>query len=374
MLDFDQLRHLIGLNLIEGVGPILAKRLVAYCGSPKEVFRQPVSQLSKIPGIGEIMAKVVSRSHHVLEKADEELQFCNQHRVAIITYLDETYPARLKFCDDSPTLLFLQGNTDLNAGRMVNVVGTREPSAYGKTFTEKLVEELAAFDLTIVSGMAYGIDITTHKACLQHKIPTIGVMAHGMDVIYPGAHSNVANKMVSGNGAILTEFMSGTGPDKENFPKRNRIVAGMCDATIVIETGVKGGSMITARLANDYSRDVFALPGSPFNEKSQGCNFLIKTNRAALFENASDIAQLMGWKTREKEDTCVPANIQTRLMVDLTDDEKLVTGLLAENGKLMVDKISLRLDQPVSKVSVTLLNLEFKGAVRSLPGKMYELA
>lgn len=369
MHDPDQLQHLIGLGLMEGVGPVLTKRLVAYCGSPREVFAQKTSQLAKVPGIGTILAKIITQSSAVLEKAAREIKFCEQHKIRILTYQDEAYPQRLKFCEDSPPVLFLQGNTPLNASRMINIVGTREPSLYGKNFTEKLIEDLVYYDVTIVSGMAYGIDITTHKTCLKYDIPTIGVMAHGMDMIYPAAHSNIANKMVK-NGAIMTEFLSGTGPDKENFPKRNRIVAGLCDATIVIETGLKGGSMITARLANDYSRDVFALPGSPDNEKARGCNFMIKTQRAALFENAEDIAQLMGWKIEQH----IAAEPQAKMLINLTDEEQLVTSLLAQKGKLMVDSISLNLNQPVSKISVTLLNLEFKGAVRSLPGKVYELA
>lgn len=370
MKDVDQLHYLIGLGLIEGVGPVLAKRLISFCGSPRDVFYEKSPLLAKVPGIGTVLAGAVSKSMHVLDRAAKEVEFIREHKIKALTYLDEAYPHRLRFCDDSPVVLFLQGETDLNAGRMINIVGTREPSEYGKKFTEKLVEDLAGYDLTIVSGMAYGIDITTHRSCLKNHIPTVGVMAHGMDMIYPASHSNIANKMLKQGGAILTEFLSETGPDKENFPKRNRIVAGMCDATIVIETGLKGGSMITARLANDYSRDVFALPGSPNNKKASGCNFLIKTHRAALFETAEDIARFMGWPSNQAK----PAENQKSTSMDLDAEEQLVTRLLAEKGRLMVDNISLCLEQPVSKLSVTLLNLEFKGAIRALPGKVYELA
>jgi len=366
--DFDRIQHIIGLTLIEGVGHVLAKRMIAYCGGPKEVFEEKANKLLLVPGVGDFVARMVVNSSKVLDRAAKEIEFCIKNNVSIHSYFDEKYPNRLKNCEDGPAFIFVKGNADLNAHRMINIIGTREPSAYAKDFTEKLVSDLAPYGITIVSGMAYGIDITAHRACLKNKVPTIGVVAHGLDRIYPQAHTNTATKMLE-HGAVLSEFLTGNQPDKENFPKRNRVVAGMCDATVVIETGVKGGSMITARLANDYNRDVFALPGKPNDEKATGCNFMIKTNRAALFENATDIAQTMNWE--------LPTNgkplTQTSLFIELTDEEKSVTNLLSTKGKMMIDHISGELAQPVSKVSVTLLNLEFKGAVRSLPGKQYEL-
>lgn len=368
MREFERLQYLIGLTLIEGVGHVLAKRLVAYCGSPQEVFNEKASRLTKVPGVGDFIARMVTNSSKVLEKAERELAFCEKHKIKVLGYFHEDYPHRLGNCEDGPAFLFVQGQANLNASRMINIVGTRNASAYGKNFTEKLVEDLAPYGVSVVSGMAFGIDITTHKTCLAQQVPTIGVVAHGMHKIYPAAHSHIANQMVNDKGAIITEFLSDAEPDKENFPRRNRIVAGMCDATIVIETGLKGGSMITARLANDYNRDVFALPGRPNEEKSKGCNFMIKSNRAALFESAEDIIQLMGWQQAQ-----AAKPVQISLPVNLTDEEKMIAGLLAQQGKLMLDKISLSLEQPVSRVSVTLLNLEFKGAIRALPGKVYEL-
>ena len=365
--DFDKIQHIIGLTLIEGVGHVLAKRMIAYCGGPKEVFEEKANKLLLVPGVGDFVARMVVNSKKVLERAQKEIDFSLKNNISIYTYFDEEYPNRLKNCEDGPAFIFVKGVANLNSQRMINIIGTRDPTPYAKEFTEKLVKELQPFNLTIVSGMAYGIDITAHRSCLKNKIPTIGVVAHGLDRIYPQAHANTAIKMLE-QGAILSEFLTGNQPDKENFPKRNRVVAGMCDATIVIETGVKGGSMITARLANDYNRDVFALPGKPSDEKSAGCNFMIKTNRAALFESANDIAQTMNWE--------LPTNgkplTQTSMFIEYTEEEKQVTNVLAK-GKMMVDLISLELAQPVSKVSVTLLNLEFKGAVRSLPGKQYEL-
>lgn len=366
--DFDKIQHIIGLTLIEGVGHVLAKRMIAYCGGPKEVFQEKANALLMVPGVGDFVARMVVNSKKVLERAQKEIDFSIKNNISIYCYFDEEYPNRLKNCEDGPSFIFVKGNVNLNVHRMINIIGTREPTPFAKEFTEKLVKDLLPYDLTIVSGMAYGIDIAAHRACLKNKIPTIGVVAHGLDRIYPQAHTTTATKMLE-NGAILSEFLTGNQPDKENFPKRNRVVAGMCDATIVIETGVKGGSMITARLANDYNRDVFAMPGKPGVDKSAGCNFMIKTNRAHLFENATDIAQIMSWQ--------LPTNgkplTQTSMFIEYTEEEKLVTNILQSKGKMMVDLISLELAQPVSKVSVTLLNLEFKGAVRSLPGKQYEL-
>ncbi|HLP10510.1 MAG TPA: DNA-processing protein DprA [Flavobacteriales bacterium] len=366
--DFDKIQHIIGLTLIEGVGHVLAKRMIAYCGGPKEVFAENANKLLLVPGVGDFVARMVRNSKTVLERAEYEIGFCIKNNIDIHTYLDDKYPHRLKNCEDGPCFIFAKGTGDLNAQHMVNIIGTREPSPYGKEFTEQLVAALAPHGLTIVSGMAYGIDITAHRACLKNNVPTIGVVAHGLDRIYPESHTVTAKKMLA-QGAILSEFLTGNKPDKENFPKRNRVVAGMCDATIVIETGIKGGSMITARLANDYNRDVFALPGKPNDEKAVGCNFMIKTNRAHLFENARDIAEIMGWPAIGEKKPLT----QTSMFIEYTEEEKRLTEVLKTKGKMMVDLISLELALPVSKVSVTLLNLEFKGAVRSLPGKVYEL-
>lgn len=364
-VHFDRNRHIIGLTLIEGVGHVLAKRMIAYCGGPEEVFKEKANKLQHVPGVGDFIARMVVNSKKVLERAEAELKFCMKSGVHVHTFLDDEFPVRLKNCEDAPAFIFARGNLNLNVQRMVNIIGTREPSQAGKEFTEKLVEDLKAYNLTIVSGMAYGIDITAHKACLKNGIPTIGVVAHGMDMIYPSSHENIARKMME-NGGIMSEFLTGSGPDRENFPKRNRVVAGMCDATIVIETGVKGGSMITARLANDYNRDVFALPGRNTDEKSKGCNFLIKSNRAALFESVNDIIEVMGWEVKS-------SSVQTSLFIELTEEEKPIAELLKFKGRYLLDLISADLGIPVSKVSVILLNMEFKGVVRSLPGKVYEL-
>jgi DNA processing protein len=259
---------------------------------------------------------------------------------------------------------------DLNVPRVVSIVGTRKPTDYGREFTEKLVKELVQCDVLVLSGLAYGIDITAHRAALQNELQTVAVVAHGMDEVYPGTHRSVAEKMMR-HGGMLSEYMSDTNPDKENFPSRNRIVAGMSDAIIVIETALKGGSMITANLGNDYNRDVFALPGKITDEASIGCNRLIRSNRAALMESPQDFIEAMGWQPSKKDKN---KSIQPQLFVDLDETEMKLINLIKSNGNTGIDLLSVESGITMSQLSALLLNLEFKGAVRSLPGKIYTLA
>lgn len=367
MLDED-LKFAIGLTLIEGVGPVTAKKLIAYCGSAEAVFSEKKNKLVKIPDIGEYTARNVVKSD-VLDRAEKELIFIKKNKISTHFYLQDSYPQRLKYCEDGPLVLFSLGKMNMNENKMISIVGTRKPTEYGKSFCEKLVNELEEHHVTVVSGLAYGIDICAHRSCVQNNLPTIGVLAHGLDQIYPSVHRSTAKKMLE-NGGLLTEFLSKTNPDKENFPKRNRIVAGMTDATLVIETTRKGGSVITANLANDYNRDVYALPGRSGDEFSSGCNFLIKSNRAALFESAEDIVKMMGW---EKKDEKKKKQIQQKLFMELDENEKRIVDHLKSNGDSQLDVIALQTESPVSKISSLLLTLEFKGIVRSMPGKKYGL-
>lgn len=359
---------MMALSLVEGVGPINAKRLIAYCGSAEEVFKQKKSSLEIIPGIGEFTAKKLLKSKP-FERVEKELEFIEKKGIEVFSFLDKRYPQRLKNCEDGPIILYSKGKMNLNHPRIISVVGTRNPTEYGKDFTEKLIKTLINTDVIIISGLAYGIDITAHRNAMQNNIPTIGVVAHGLDMIYPGTHFSAAEKMQK-NGGILTEYMSDTNPDRENFPSRNRIVAGMADATIVIETSLKGGSMITANLANDYNRDVFALPGRITDEYSIGCNRLIRSNRAALIENPEDFIVAMGWQPS----TSKKKNSQPELFIDLNETEKNLIDLLKLKGNSGIDILSVEAKIPMSHLSGILLNLEFKGAVRSLPGKIYTLA
>jgi DNA processing protein len=369
-LQEEKLKYQIALTLIPGVGVMLGKTLVSYCGSPEAVFREKKTRLEKIPGIGPVVAASVAASD-VMKRAEEETEFIKKHKITSLFFTEPDYPHRLKHCDDSPLMLYYKGKGNLNHERILAVVGTRHATDYGKKVCEEIIQRLAQLDVCIVSGLAYGIDICAHKSAMKNNLSTIAVLAHGLDMIYPGTHRAAAKKMMD-DGGLLTEFMTKTKPDKENFPSRNRIVAGMSDAVLVIESAVKGGAMITANIADSYNRDVFAIPGRTDDAYSLGCNFLIRKNKAALVESSEDIAYQLGWENNEKEKTKKPS--QLSIFNELKDDEKELVTLLQENGKLAIDSICLRAKLPMGKVATTLLNLEFRGIVRSLPGKIYQMA
>lgn len=364
-----ELQYQIGLTLLDGVGDVLAKNLVAYCGSAKEVFATGKAQLEKIPGIGSYISNSILKNKSVLERAEHEIRFIEKYKITPLFFTDDNYPYRLKNCHDSPVLMYYKGNRDLNAERIVSVVGTRTPSDYGKNITEKLIKELVSLNCMVVSGLAYGVDVCAHKACLENQIDTVGVLAHGLDRIYPSVHKSVAEKMIQ-QGGLLTEFMSETNPDKENFPKRNRIVAGICDALIVVESKRDGGSLITATIANAYNKDVFAFPGRVGEGLSEGCNGLIKTNKAALIESAADLSYLMNWESSSAEKKL---NHQIPLKINLSQDEQAIVDSFSGKKQLHIDEISYCANIPISKTSACLLNLEFSNVIKSLPGKMYEL-
>ncbi|MEQ1666092.1 MAG: DNA-processing protein DprA, partial [Bdellovibrionales bacterium] len=305
----------------------------------------------------------------VLERAEKELAFVKKHKLQVLFYTDDGYPNRLQQCADAPCLLYFKGNANLNQGRFVAIVGTRSSTTNGEEVTKKLVEELQGFDVTMVSGLAYGIDICAHEASLQFGIPTIGVTAHGMDRIYPQLHRTVAGKMLS-HGGILTEYPSQTPPDRENFPSRNRIVAGMCDAVVVVEASAKGGALITADLAQGYDREVFAFPGRVSDEFSKGCNEYIRDNKAALITCAHDLIWLMGWSDEKKKEQVIK---QTQLFFELNEDENRVVDVLKEKGECGIDVISSATALPFSKLANTLLQLELKNAIKLKAGKRYSL-
>lgn len=367
MVREEQL-YQIGLTLIDGIGDVHAKSLLAYCGSAREIFRQKKSHLQKIPGIGSILARSISGSHAVLSRAEEEISFIEKYRIRPLFFSDEDYPQRLKACNDSPVLVYYKGSANLNADKIVGIVGTRRPSEYGRKKTQELVQELEGSGILVVSGLAYGVDVLAHKTALDAELETVGVLAHGLDRIYPQTHDKIAKRMLA-QGGLLTDFMSGTKPDAVNFPKRNRIVAGLCDALVVIESRRTGGSLITATIANSYNKDVFAFPGRAGEALAEGCNGLIKQNRAGLIESAADLLDAMQWLEEEK------AQDKTRqipLLIQLSDDEKLIVGLLSEKRSVHMDEICQATRLPVSKVSGLLLQLEFSNLVKSKPGKLFE--
>lgn len=351
--------------MIPLVGPIIARQLLAYCGSIEGVFGEQKRFLKSIPGIGEEIATQVANSSSLFAEAEEELSIMERENIHYFFFTDNEYPSRLKHFNDSPLLLFTKGNIDLNPERSVAIVGTRKPTVYGKSVTEEIIGVLSPYDVTIISGLAYGIDITAHRISLAFDIPTIGVMGSGMGNIYPDAHQPVAHKMMT-KGGIITEFNYETGPDAVNFPMRNRIVAGMCDVLVVIESGVKGGSMITAALANDYNKDVAAIPGRKIDKSSEGCNHLIKTQQAHLIETGEDLIQLMSWDKKTKQQV-----FQTDLFVEMDAGEKKIYGLILDGGEKDIDTLAYESKSTPGELATILLNLEFKGAIKSLPGKKY---
>ncbi len=365
----DELLYQIGLTLIEGIGDINAKALLAYCGSAEEVFKQKKSKLQKIPGIGETYAKSITQSKSVLTRAEEEIKFIQKYKIKPLFFTDGNYPTRLKFCSDSPVLMYYKGSANLNAERIVGVVGTRKPSEYGRNKTLEFLNGLRDSGILIISGLAYGVDVTAHKAALENNMETVGVLAHGLDRIYPQTHDKIAKRMLN-QGGLLTDFMSGTNPDAVNFPKRNRIVAGLVDALVVIESKRTGGSLITATIASSYNKDVFAFPGRAGDELAEGCNALIKRNKAALIESAEDLLYAMQWEDKELKKSKTK---QIPLQVNLSEQEKLIMNLLADKKTIHIDELCQICEFPVSKASALLLQLEFSNLVKSKPGKLYEL-
>lgn len=362
----ENLKYKIAISLIPHIGDLRAKRLISYCGSAEAVFSEKKAALEKIPGIGEANAKAVL-TQKVFERVDQEIKFIEKNKITPLFYLDKEYPKRLTHCEDSPVLLYFKGKANLNSEKIISIIGTREATDYGKQLCEKLIADLTPYNPIIVSGLAYGIDICAHKAAMDNNLTTVCGLGHGLDKIYPAVHRTYAEKMLE-NGGWLSDFTSGTTPDRENFPRRNRIVAGMSDATIVVESKVGGGSLITADIANSYNRDVFAFPGRVNDECSVGCNNLIKQNKAALIQSAADIIYIMGWEQKLKN-----APIQKQLFVELKPEEEILVNLLKEKDSVNVDDICLFAKMPMSKVSSLLLTLEFSGIVKSLPGKRYRL-
>jgi len=374
MLD-ENLKYKIGITLIKGIGSNLAKNLIAYIGSAEGVFKEKQQNLAKIPGIGEIISnQIVSQitSQNVLKRAEQEIEFITKNKILTYYFADRDYPFRLKECPDSPILIYSKGNCNLNAGKFVGIVGTRKATETGKENCRKLITDLGSAlpSAVIVSGLAYGIDICAHKAAIESGLPTIGVIGHGLDRIYPEVHRPTAVKMVQ-DGALLTEYLSQTNPDKPNFVQRNRIIAGLCDAIVVVESGIKGGALITAEIANDYNRDVFTYPGRITDEWSAGCNALIKNNKASLIESADDILRFMNW---ERQDSNSKPIVQTALFMDLTDEEQGMVSTLRQNPEgIQFNELAIQLERPISKISSLLLEMEFKGLVKCLPGNLYKI-
>lgn len=363
----SELLYRLALTLVPHIGDVHAKILVQQFGSATAIFNAKQPLLEKIDGIGEGRAKAI-KNFTDFHLAQTELAFLEKYQIRPLFLTDEDYPKRLLNCYDPPTLLFYKGTADLNAPKIIAIVGTRTNTAYGKAFTEKLVEDLAGQNIILISGLAFGIDAIAHKAAIKNGLPTVGVVAHGLDKIYPLQHTALAREMMAAGGGVLTEFFHRSNPDKHNFPLRNRIVAGLSDCTIVVETPMKGGSIITAKLADGYNRDVFAVPGRITDKGSAGCNHLIKYNKAILLTDANELLEIMGWKEKK-----LPGKKQRELFIDLSPEEENIYRLLQSKETLHIDEIHSHISCSSSTIAAAILNLELQGIVQSQPGKMYRL-
>ena len=361
----EDLLYFLALQKVKGMGSINAKKLIKKCGSAKAVFAEKKQNLLKIEGIGLYKLKGL-KEKNIFKIAEKEIDFIQKNNIKAITFLDEKFPCHLKNAIDSPIAIFKKGKINLENQRIISIVGTRNMTNYGKVFLEKLIEEIKKYNPIIISGLAYGVDIFAHKLAIKNNLQTVAVLAHGLNQIYPKKHHKEATKMLE-NGGLLTEFWSISNPDRENFIKRNRIVAGISQATIVIESAIKGGSLITADIANSYNRDVFALPGRTTDLFSAGCNNLIKTNKASMITSGKDLAYLLNWELKKATKT-----IQKQLFIELNSTEKTIYNYLLKEGKQSLDIIALHCNLPIYKISSILLNLELKGVVRPLHGKIFE--
>jgi len=355
----------IALTHIPALGPVRIRSLIEYFGSATNVFSSNRKEWLRVPNMTEQSCKELKKKQYQ-SIAAVEWNFIQLNQIKPLFLTDADYPSRLLHCYDPPPILYYKGNAHLNHPRIISVIGTRNPTQYGKQVTEQLITSLQEANVIIISGLAYGIDALAHKLALQFQIPTIGVLAHGLDTIYPWQHVALARDMEK-QGALLTEFGSKTQPDKHNFPRRNRIVAGMADATIVMETAIKGGSMITAELAFEYNRDLFAVPGKITDPTASGCLQLIQQNKAHVYTSAENLLQVLGWKNRQ------PIVRQTRLWNEVSSDEKLIIDLLQKTDSMFIDELQLRTGKSPGWLAAVLLSLEMKSCIQSLPGKRYAL-
>lgn len=356
----------IAITKIPMVGPVNAKNLISYCGGVKAVFDAKKKDLKNVPGIGEKTIDCIL-NQKVLKEAEREAAFIEKYDVEALFYLDKNYPSRLKHYADCPILLYKKGNANLDPLRTVGIIGTRKATAKGLAFCDKLVADLQAYDVSVISGLAYGVDVAAHKKSVELGIETIGVLGHGLEMIYPPQHRSVAQKMME-KGGLLTEYTSKVAPEPQHFPMRNRIVAALCDVLVVVETARKGGSMITAEFAFNYNKDVFAVPGRLNDKYAAGCNHLIKTHKASLIESAEDIAYVMRWEKNNQSKA-----IQKQLFVELTQKEEAIVTILKNEEDINIDKLGYESKLNPSEMASLLLSLEFKGLIKPLPGKRYAL-
>jgi DNA processing protein len=363
----DHLLYSIALSMIPGIGSKTARKLISLFGSPEQIFRERKEDLTKIPMIGHHLAEATANKH-LLTGAEGELNQLIRHNIRVLHFTDPDYPDRLNECPDGPIILYVKGTVNLNHDRVLSIVGTRSPTSYGTEVCRKLISEITAENqsVMIISGLAYGIDICAHKAALRYAQPTVAVLGHGFGFLYPGIHRPVARK-IQESGALISDFAYGDKPERQNFIKRNRIIAGMSDATLVIESGTRGGALLTAQMADSYHRDVFAIPGRTIDPISSGCNRMIKQHRASMIENWQDVKYFLGW------DNVTEEAVQRPLFHTWSEEENVILQILEQNGESSIDTICEQTGMPVNKISPLLLNLEFASEVISLPGDRYKL-
>ncbi len=359
--------YYLALTQVPQIGPVLAKNLLTGFPDARSIFTAPKKELIAVAGISDAKASAIVH-FNAWQLCESELKFCEKHDIKVLSLQDAAYPSRLLQCYDPPTVLFYKGNANLNAERVVSVVGTRSATSYGKEFTERMIAEFAEHQITVISGLAFGIDTIAHKACAQLQVPTIGVVAHGLHTIYPSENAKLAKQMIS-NGGVLTELWSGEQPDKHNFPTRNRLVAGMADAVVVIETNKSGGSMITAELAHGYNRDLFALPGKVTDDKSMGCNHLIKTQKANMLTSATDMLDMMNWLPKEVK----KQRPQRELFITLSPAEKTVFDILNGSELVHIDALRMQAALSPSALATALLSLELQSLITTMPGNLYKV-
>lgn len=366
----DDLFYQIALTLVPNIGSMRARILLERYGDAQTIFHTSATELGKIEGIGSIHAGHI-QNFSDFNRIEEEIAFIEKHAIQPLFLTDAAYPQRMLKCYDPPILLYYKGNADLNASRILSIVGTRNNTEYGRYLTEQLIKELADYNILVISGLAFGIDAIAHKNSLKQGLSTVGVLAHGLDTLYPQEHASLAKDMIR-QGGLLTAFRSGTRLNKGYYPARNRIVAGMSDATVVIETGIKGGSMITAEIAHSYNRDVFAFPGRITDHKSAGCSYLIKKNKAVLLTDAEQLLTCLGW---DKENTLQEkTSFQKAIFLELSPEEKKIVEILKEKQQVHIDEMNIKSNLSASTLAAVMLNLELQDVITSMPGKMYKLA
>lgn len=370
----EEILYAMALTRLNGIGLIPKLQLYKQVGSAQKIFEYKNDIKQIIPDCSDKLATAMKFSDEAIEKAKLELDFAVKHKIQCVCYANEAYPNRLKECDDAPIVLYYKGNANLNQSKIISMVGTRQCSQYGKDLINKFFSNLKSYcpNVLVVSGLAYGIDIAAHRSALQNNYETVGVLAHGLDQIYPSSHRDTAVEM-SQHGGLLTEYMSETNADKQNFVARNRIVAGLSDATIVVESAARGGSLITASLARGYNRDVFAFPGSVFAESSEGCNNLIRNNTAALISNAEDFMQAMRWDDEKMRGEKKPQGIERSIFLEFSADEQAIVDLLQKTNDLQINMLSARSNLPINRIAPLLFQLEMKGVIKLLPGGVYHL-